>query len=861
MKKITSVLVLVAAILAGAAITPKTPGLDKDSCYSINNVEELYGFAQLVNTTETDKNTCARLEADIVINEGIFEGIEMTDTTFPQPLCVQKGEACPFEKWTPIGTPRNKFYGHFDGQGHTVSGVFVNTPETDSVGFFGAAGGLIENLNIADSYISGDYGAGGIVGAGRGYIFRCTFSGAVEARRGVGGIGGSLGGYTVYCRNDGYVRAKEYTYNGEAGGIVGSLIFSVEKCVNTGHVFAKRIAGGIVGYNDGHVENSYNLGVVNAEYSAGGIVGQSRNTTDEDTLVNCFNMGRVSGKYGVGAVVGLDSGITTNDYALVGTAEKISSRGESDSVRFLDESAFTDGSLVKKLNTGALIDIWEQGENHPVLRDVRPKMKDGVFQIENEELFMWFEHYINRYKMTMGYLKFALVNDLVFNKGVQAAECVQKDTTCDFVEWTPIFGYINGFTPGFHGEFDGQFHTISGLYSSKASGLFESISPKGTVKNVILLDSYFAAENPGSIAGRNYGTIIDSYSDALLKNLKWGESPIYAFGMVPVNEGQIIETRVMNEGLWFDGKTLVPYRAKVCESREERICEPLPEIESTSSYLYDQGDSYIAFPYPKESVDKRVYPHRYWREAARFAMDSLGYLPFKYYISRKEKPSLVGFWLGERGSKSSDARVDLSGTDGICVTYTSEHDISLDVSAHIVYDSVRCSITLPKSKDVSTVETAFKDYKYTGKDASVKACSDVFSNANFLSFTINDSARTTGTARLFEFGPKGTCKGNRKIAKEPDLCYAGFTDVCKQGTPVAQMPSTKPSASISVAGKTVLFRGFTAGSAFEIVNLGGQTVKRGVVTSVVDVSSLVPGVYLVHVRDGARSLVKKALLR
>ena len=195
------------------------------------------------------------------------------------------------------------------------------------------------------------------------------------------------------------------------------------------------------------------------------------------------------------------------------------------------------------------------------------------------------------------------------------------------------------------------------------------------------------------------------------------------------------------------------------------------------------------------------------------------------------------------------------------MTYTSEHDISLDVSSSLVNDSVRCSVTLPKSKDVSTVETAFKDYKYTGKDASVKACSDVFSNAKNLSFTIMDSVRTTGSARLFEFGPKGTCKGNKKIAEEPDLCYAGSTDICKQGTPIAQVSFAKPSASISVAGKTVLFRGFTAGSAFEIVNLRGQTVKRGVVTSVVDVSSLVPGVYLVRVRDGARSLVKKALLR
>ena len=360
---------------------------------------------------------------------------------------------------------------------------------------------------------------------------------------------------------------------------------------------------------------------------------------------------------------------------------------------------------------------------------------------------------------------------------------------------------------------------------------------------------------------RKDSTLIDCYSDALLKNLERGSRPIYVLGMVPKNEGQIIETRVMNENLWFDGKMLVPYRAKVCESREEKICEPSPEIESTSSILYSVGDSYIAYPYQKEWIDERIYPHRYLREAARVTMDSLGYLPFRYYIGRDEEPSYVGFWFGEGNLSSSGAGVDLSSTEGICATYTSEHDISLDVSSSLVNDSVRCSVTLPKSKDVSTVETAFKDYKYTGKDASVKACSDVFSKAKNLSFTIMDSVRTTGTARLFEFGPKGTCKGDKKIAKESDLCYAGSKEVCKQGIPIAQMASALPSTSVLVAGKVILFRGFIAGSAFEIVTLRGETAKRGFVTSVVDASNLKSGVYLVRVRAGARSLVKKVLLR
>ena len=55
--------------------------------------------------------------------------------------------------------------------------------------------------------------------------------------------------------------------------------------------------------------------------------------------------------------------------------------------------------------------------------------------------------------------------------------------------WTPI-----GATKAFAGTFDGQMHTIRGLYlntSSQFAGLFGQIDASGVVKNFYITDSLF----------------------------------------------------------------------------------------------------------------------------------------------------------------------------------------------------------------------------------------------------------------------------------------------------------------------------------------------------------------------------------
>ncbi|UKK60787.1 InlB B-repeat-containing protein [Prevotella communis] len=128
---------------AQTTITPTTPSQDGDGFYSIGSAAELYGFAELVNNGNASAN--AKLTADIVVNENVLDANGEANT----------GD---FVQWTPIGNDyfEGKVYsGTFDGQGHTVSGLYVSGSSW-RVGLVGAVSGsaVVKNLGIVDSYFS-----------------------------------------------------------------------------------------------------------------------------------------------------------------------------------------------------------------------------------------------------------------------------------------------------------------------------------------------------------------------------------------------------------------------------------------------------------------------------------------------------------------------------------------------------------------------------------------------------------------------------------------------------------------------------------------------------------------------------------
>ncbi len=266
---------------------------DSDEAYEIGNAGQLYWFAGLVNGTLTDgteQNLKANavLTADIIVNKDLLTSINTDDDGN-----VTNGKS--FRAWSPMGmTDENGkitgyYKGIFDGNGHSISGVYVNRDEAaddvdirfkSSIGLFGYHDGVIRNLGILDSYMRGNYCIGSICG----YNNCGTIQNCYSTAR----VGGVL-----------YI-----------GGISGRIHYGiVENCYNAGNVCGNREIGGICGDNYSIIESCYNIGSVSGNEDIGGIAGWGYDVEDDSDsceIVDCYNMGKVTGKKNVGGICGYD---------------------------------------------------------------------------------------------------------------------------------------------------------------------------------------------------------------------------------------------------------------------------------------------------------------------------------------------------------------------------------------------------------------------------------------------------------------------------------------------------------------------------------------------------------------------------
>ncbi|MDO4486900.1 MAG: GLUG motif-containing protein [Bacillota bacterium] len=280
-------------------ITPTIPPKDTDGVYQIGTEAELYGFAELVNGGNTDQNTKAVLTADIIVNKGVLkaDGNLADDTSG-------------FTSWTPIGNSSNSYTGKFDGQGHTISGLYFNDAAKYYVGLFGSLGenGEIKNVGVIDSYFNGYWGVGGVCGkSDGGTISGCYNTGTVSGNdENVGGVcGKSYGGTISGCYNAGTVSGNA----DHVGGVCGSTHsgVTITGCYNTGTVSGGDSIGGVCGYNGyggiATITGCYNTGTVSGNRFIGGVCG---NNNWGSTITGCYNTGTVSGDYRIGGVCGLN---------------------------------------------------------------------------------------------------------------------------------------------------------------------------------------------------------------------------------------------------------------------------------------------------------------------------------------------------------------------------------------------------------------------------------------------------------------------------------------------------------------------------------------------------------------------------
>ena len=275
--------------------------LNADAQYEIGNAGQLYWFAAMVNGTlaGVTQNVSANaiLTADITVNKNLLASISIDEW----------GEATAKNnvlKWKRIGKDISdddsdneevQYAGTFDGQGHTISGLYFNEEFKNGIGLFGfVSGAYIKNVGVVDSYFRGFNGAGGVCGlAENTTIENCYNTGYVFAGNVCsGGVCGSARNTTIdNCYNTGTVRGRETIDGGVCGQAVNSII---KNCYNTGSVIGAQAGGGVcASVENSTIENCYNTGSINGSGDIGGVCGDI--SSAESAIINCYNSGEVIG--------------------------------------------------------------------------------------------------------------------------------------------------------------------------------------------------------------------------------------------------------------------------------------------------------------------------------------------------------------------------------------------------------------------------------------------------------------------------------------------------------------------------------------------------------------------------------------
>ena len=251
-------------MMLAKSITPTPPKTGDGSAknpYQISSREELYWFAGLVNGTlpeggEKKLSANAILTKNITVNEGVLDAVKN-----------HLESESDFIPWTPIGPSVSDAYtGTFNGQGHTISGLYFNDTKASYVGLFGwikedpfnGYKGKISNVGVSDSYFQFYTHGGGVCGIN------------------------NDGGVLQNCSNSSTVIGK----GGQIGGVCGANYGTIRDCKNTGSVSGGINVGGVIGDNSNHatIKSCYNTGSVSGEKYVGGVIGSYFN----GTITNCY---------------------------------------------------------------------------------------------------------------------------------------------------------------------------------------------------------------------------------------------------------------------------------------------------------------------------------------------------------------------------------------------------------------------------------------------------------------------------------------------------------------------------------------------------------------------------------------------
>ena len=527
------------------AMTAQTAWADNDpigsinynstlGAYEIKNVNNLNDLAVYVNGsgqystggTPTQNNNCQglifKMTADIKYN--------------PNAPTIDYDQNGVYESnFTPIGGLNKGFYGTFDGQGYTISGIRIDKSalqDNDYIGIFGYVGNttgapMVKNLVVSNCRFAGDRCIGAIAGERRslGTIENCHVGDDVTVS-GYSHVGGIVGESYDFGIIKGCTSAATITGTASGGNKASSL-------------------GGIVGYSSktGNSSMEYQLtdniftGTITGDLKEyiGAIVGEFQDGNTDVTLTN--NVYTSSVIKGIGA-----SGTTTGADGVGAKHVYTIAAGENVTVDFAGNATTT--------YSPKGISVYAAGMKYDNTLYV-----DGTAAVN---VLLSSDVPVNSYSASAGTLSGSATTGSGDAYTLGMANPVSNITiTADFALWGEKDGadgseakpYIisttagldklaqkvnagndysgkffklganieydknteNNFTPvgnsdhSFYGTFDGDGKSISGIKINKPeNGTYQGIFGfvDGTVKNLVVSNCSFAAgQNIGAIAG------------------------------------------------------------------------------------------------------------------------------------------------------------------------------------------------------------------------------------------------------------------------------------------------------------------------------------------------------------------------
>ena len=243
---------------------------EENGVYLIAKPYHLAWFRDYVNGTIVDKgevagtthpSASAKLTADIDLKN----------------YCHAAEDGKELLSWIPIGNNDNRWKGNMDGQGYTISNLYIKTAQSN-VGLFGC----IEDATIQDlifdtakvenvnTIYNQTFHTGILAGFARAYDH--SYPAHIKGIK-----------TTDNCTVIGQVRT---------GGIVGQTNINLEICENHSSVKGAVEVGGIAGTSENiNIKRCTNYGtIVNDNSGIGGIIGEAQSTSLED----CANYGKIT---------------------------------------------------------------------------------------------------------------------------------------------------------------------------------------------------------------------------------------------------------------------------------------------------------------------------------------------------------------------------------------------------------------------------------------------------------------------------------------------------------------------------------------------------------------------------------------